>query len=92
MILVTAKARLSSESHSLFVEIPLEMPSSKVREIDKLRRRWLTHSISDYYGLESRSVMLTNPSRKVVFVGLKKVHQRDGLSMKHFPRPMWQLC
>ncbi|KAI6785250.1 uncharacterized protein J7T54_006892 [Emericellopsis cladophorae] len=55
-------------------------------------KRWLTHSISDYYGLESRSVVLTNPSRKVVYVGLKKVQQRDGLSMKHFPRPMWELC
>ncbi|KAF7534016.1 hypothetical protein G7Z17_g13432 [Cylindrodendrum hubeiense] len=31
-------------------------------------KRWLTHSISDYYGLESRSVTITNPSRRVVYV------------------------
>ena len=29
-------------------------------------RRWITHSISDYYGLQSRSVLMGEPKRKVV--------------------------
>jgi len=55
-------------------------------------RRWLTHSISDYYGLESTSVTMSNPSRKVVYVRIKQMHQRAPISMKKFPRPLWELC
>ncbi|KAM5347970.1 hypothetical protein ACJ41O_007794 [Fusarium nematophilum] len=52
-------------------------------------KRWLTHSISDYYGLASRSVTLTNPSRRVVYVGLKT----QGKSpLRSLPRPMWEVC
>ncbi|KAM7219012.1 R3H-associated N-terminal domain containing protein [Rhypophila decipiens] len=36
-------------------------------------KRWLTHSISDYYGLDSRSMTVGNPARRVVYVGVKQV-------------------
>ncbi|KAF4993074.1 hypothetical protein FDECE_13520 [Fusarium decemcellulare] len=53
-------------------------------------KRWLTHSISDYYGLASRSVTLANPSRRVVYVGLKTTH--GALPLRVIPRPMWEVC
>lgn len=34
-------------------------------------RRWLTHSISDYYGLDSKSALVGNPARRVIYVGVK---------------------
>ncbi|KAF4126504.1 hypothetical protein GMORB2_0240 [Geosmithia morbida] len=55
-------------------------------------KRWLTHSISDYYGLESTSVIVPNPSRKVVYVKFKKGDIRQGSSKKQFPRPLWEIC
>ncbi|CAI6090139.1 unnamed protein product [Clonostachys chloroleuca] len=55
-------------------------------------KRWLTHAICDYYGLESKSVTLANPSRRVVYVGIKEGQRRPGSHLKHFPRPMWELC
>ncbi|KFA65172.1 hypothetical protein S40285_01470 [Stachybotrys chlorohalonatus IBT 40285] len=58
-------------------------------------RRWLTHAICDYYGLESRSVTLPNPSRRVVYVGVKEVRQRSRPSVVELsvvPRPLWQVC
>ncbi|KAK8119391.1 uncharacterized protein PG998_004017 [Apiospora kogelbergensis] len=56
-------------------------------------KRWLTHSISDYYGLDSRSVLVGNPSRKVVYVAprpTKAGHAPPVLAS--LPRPLWQLC
>ncbi|KAF4965289.1 hypothetical protein FSARC_6907 [Fusarium sarcochroum] len=50
-------------------------------------KRWLTHAISDYYGIESRSVNLTNPTRRVVYVGLK-----TSQALRTLPRPMWEVC
>ncbi|KAL2121197.1 hypothetical protein VTJ04DRAFT_5224 [Mycothermus thermophilus] len=35
-------------------------------------QRWLTHSISDYYGLDSKSVTVGNPARRVVYVAVKQ--------------------
>ncbi|CAM1511685.1 Fc.00g091980.m01.CDS01 [Cosmosporella sp. VM-42] len=55
-------------------------------------KRWLTHSISDYYGLESRSVTLSKPHRRVVYVGLKSVHRKGAPMPKTLPRPLWELC
>ena len=56
-------------------------------------RRWLTHSISDYYGLESRSVSVGNPARRVVYVGVKPVGKRGGLpGWVELPRPLWEVC
>ncbi|PFH62858.1 hypothetical protein XA68_11414 [Ophiocordyceps unilateralis] len=40
-------------------------------------KRWLAHSISDYYGLASRSVTLANSSCRVVYVGFKQARSRD---------------
>lgn len=58
-----------------------------------LRRRWLTHSISDYYGLESRSVTVGKPSRRVVYVGIKQVNPRHGSPRvrSDLPPPLWEL-
>ncbi|KAF4982446.1 hypothetical protein FZEAL_1964 [Fusarium zealandicum] len=53
-------------------------------------KRWLTHSISDYYGLASRSVTLANPSRRVVYVGLKT--SQGIIPSRTLPRPMWEVC
>ena len=60
-------------------------------------RRWLTHSISDYYGLDSKSVTVGSPARRVVYVGVKQVGLRGG---KHaasasvrlvLPPPLWEM-
>ncbi|KAI0974492.1 R3H-associated N-terminal domain-containing protein [Xylaria arbuscula] len=56
-------------------------------------RRWITHSISDYYGLQSRSVLVGEPKRKVVYVGIK--HMKTGRAepvRADLPRPLWELC
>ncbi|KAH6958399.1 R3H-associated N-terminal domain-containing protein [Fusarium avenaceum] len=53
-------------------------------------KRWLTHAISDYYGIQSRSVNLSNPTRRVVYVGLKT--SQGILPSRNLPRPMWEVC
>src|SRR5690606_7226061 len=55
-------------------------------------RRWLAHAISDYYGLESKSVTVGNPGRRVVYLGFKSKSKRSGSLQAHFPRPMWEVC
>ncbi|KAK2038717.1 hypothetical protein LZ31DRAFT_478200 [Colletotrichum somersetense] len=58
-------------------------------------KRWLTHSISDYYGLQSHSVTTGDPARKVVYVTVRDPgtaaragpKKRTGL-----PRPLWEMC
>ncbi|KAI0008502.1 hypothetical protein F4779DRAFT_586651 [Xylariaceae sp. FL0662B] len=56
-------------------------------------RRWITHSISDYYGLDSRSVLVGNPKRKVVYVGIKQMGTRHVPPVQaNLPRPLWELC
>ncbi|KAI3329400.1 hypothetical protein HD806DRAFT_482882 [Xylariaceae sp. AK1471] len=57
-------------------------------------RRWITHSISDYYGLQSRSVLVGNPKRKVVYVGVKqmKTGHAPPPVRADLPRPLWELC
>ncbi|KAK6954044.1 hypothetical protein Daesc_004006 [Daldinia eschscholtzii] len=59
-------------------------------DADSAFRRWITHSISDYYGLNSRSVFMGNPKRKVVYVQMKTRHTSPVLSA--LPRPLWELC
>lgn len=56
-------------------------------------RRWLTHAISDYYGLTSRSVTLANAQR-VVYIGLKQMPrmQKGFGPMGQLPRPLWEIC
>ncbi|KAI0199163.1 R3H-associated N-terminal domain-containing protein [Astrocystis sublimbata] len=57
-------------------------------------RRWITHSISEYYGLQSQSVFVGEPKRKVVYVGVKQMktgHAPDVL-YADLPRPLWELC
>ncbi|GAW18190.1 hypothetical protein ANO14919_076640 [Xylariales sp. No.14919] len=56
-------------------------------------RRWITHSISDYYGLQSRSVLAGDPKRKVVYVGIKQMKTGHApLARADLPRPLWELC
>ncbi|KAM0325948.1 hypothetical protein ACHAQA_007253 [Verticillium albo-atrum] len=57
-------------------------------------KRWLTHSISDYYGLESRSVTMGTPARRVVYIGSKQLEGKNrGLQASHdLPRPLWEVC
>ncbi|CCC11753.1 unnamed protein product [Sordaria macrospora k-hell] len=59
-------------------------------------KRWLTHSISDYYGLDSKSVFLGNPARKVVYIGLKQVGngpKRRAAPARQMliPPPLWEM-
>lgn len=56
-------------------------------------KRWLTHSISDYYGLVSRSILMGEPTRKVVYVGVKQTTTGQAVHHKPtLPRPLWELC
>ena len=56
-------------------------------------KRWLTHSISDYYGLASRSVLVSGSSHKVVYVELKQAHHMAPAgALSRMPRPLWELC
>ncbi|KAG5925510.1 hypothetical protein E4U42_004207 [Claviceps africana] len=56
-------------------------------------KRWLAHSISDYYGLASQSVTLPHTSTRIVWVGLKRPpHTSVSHAPNHLPRPLWELC
>ena len=58
-----------------------------------LCRRWLTHSISDYYGLQSHSVTIGNPARRVVYVSVKSVAKQVAAPVwKELPKPLWEVC
>ncbi|KAI2473593.1 R3H-associated N-terminal domain-containing protein [Annulohypoxylon bovei var. microspora] len=59
-------------------------------DTDSAFRRWITHSISDYYGLNSRSILMGNPKRKVVYVQMKTGHETPVQA--DLPRPLWELC
>ena len=57
-------------------------------------RRWLTHSISDYYGLDSKSVMIGNPARRCVYVGVKQKQpgpRHKPPSRPVLPPPLWEM-
>lgn len=57
-----------------------------------LTRRFLTHSISSYYGLESRSVNMGTPSRRCVYIGIRAVDLKKGSYLcADLPRPLWEL-
>jgi hypothetical protein len=75
--------------------LPCPFPSSfgQCWSLTKSRRRWLTHSISDYYGLDSKSVMVGNPSRRVVYVGAKQKQpaaRHKPPSRPVLPPPLWE--
>ena len=57
------------------------------------RRRYLTHSISEYYGLSSKSVTMGNPARRVVYIGVKKSSRsKKGIPEKRvLPPPLWEM-
>jgi hypothetical protein len=68
--------------------------------LTRSHRRWLTHSISDYYGLDSKSVMVGTPARRVVYVGVKRKQAqtqaaaaaRHNLSSRPvLPPPLWEM-
>ncbi|KAI1107962.1 R3H-associated N-terminal domain-containing protein [Jackrogersella minutella] len=59
-------------------------------DADSAFRRWITHSISDYYGLNSHSVLVGEPKRKVVYVQMKTGHAPPVQT--DLPRPLWEMC
>ncbi|KAK0663032.1 hypothetical protein QBC41DRAFT_329359 [Cercophora samala] len=67
-------------------------------EVGGAFKRWLTHSISDYYGLDSKSVLVQgqgSKEKKVIFVGVKKQQQRK-VALKEqllpvLPPPLWEM-
>ncbi|KAL2153628.1 hypothetical protein VTH82DRAFT_4783 [Thermothelomyces myriococcoides] len=59
-------------------------------------KRWLTHSISDYYGLDSKSVMVGNPARRVIYVGVKQKQKQTAPRQRApnrplLPPPLWEM-
>ncbi|KAK4448473.1 R3H-associated N-terminal domain-containing protein [Podospora aff. communis PSN243] len=57
----------------------------------ELNRRFLTHSISEYYGLSSKSVTMGNPARRVVYIGIKHIGQRHAPPFHALPPPLWEV-
>lgn len=53
-------------------------------------RRWIAHSLSDYYGLTSQSTNI-DASNRVVYVSLRDEAVRSGAGPILIPRPMWEL-
>ncbi|KAK0744921.1 R3H-associated N-terminal domain-containing protein [Apiosordaria backusii] len=69
-------------------------------EVGGAFKRWLTHSISDYYGLDSKSVVVQGQQggkgKKVIFVGVKKQLVRKVQVQKEqhlpvLPPPLWEM-
>ncbi|KAK1826195.1 hypothetical protein QBC39DRAFT_293681 [Podospora conica] len=55
-------------------------------------RRWLTHAIADYYGLESRSVVYPDGGMRMC-VGARQVGGRAAVRKEGaLPRPLWEVC
>lgn len=55
-------------------------------------RRWLVHSIADYYGLLTWSVTIGNPARREAYVGIRDGQNGQATSdpsMRALPRPLW---
>ncbi|KAL1891853.1 hypothetical protein Sste5346_007397 [Sporothrix stenoceras] len=53
-------------------------------------KRWIAHSLSDYYGLTSQSTNI-DASNRVVYVSLRDEATRSGAGPILIPRPMWEL-
>lgn len=83
---------LGDDTDSAFRYEPLKYEYANLVYINDTddSRRWITHSISDYYGLNSRSVFIGNPKRKVVYVQMKTGHSPP--LRPDLPRPLWELC
>jgi len=47
------------------------------------------HSISTYYGLDSKSVTLGTPAKRVVYVGVKQVARAHAHPV--LPPPLWEM-
>ncbi|KAK0641748.1 R3H-associated N-terminal domain-containing protein [Cercophora newfieldiana] len=54
-------------------------------------KRFLTHSISEYYGLSSKSITTGNPARRVVYIGVKQMGQRHAPLIHVLPPPLWEM-
>lgn len=56
-------------------------------------RRWLVHSIADYYDLSTWSVTKGDPARREAYVGIRDAHmtERWASSGNKLPRPLWGL-
>ena len=56
-----------------------------------LCRRYLVHSIGQYYGLKTWSITTGHPARREAYVGLKMdpKTRRPSLTRTEMPRPLW---
>ncbi|KAL8382053.1 hypothetical protein RB595_006031 [Gaeumannomyces hyphopodioides] len=53
-------------------------------------RRWLTHSISEYYGLISHTATTGTPIRKIVYVGIEPAgKKKTPHGPAELPLPLW---
>jgi hypothetical protein len=86
--------------HSFSLVTAIYLPLA--RACTSRHRRWLTHSISDYYGLDSKSVTVGNPARRVVYVRVKQAQkQKPKQKQKQMeqnlpsrlvlPPPLWEM-
>ena len=60
---------------------------------DLSRRRYLVHSIAQYYGLKTWSITTGDPARREAYVGLKTdpKTRRPSLTRSEMPRPLYAL-
>ncbi|KAL1836785.1 hypothetical protein VTK73DRAFT_4926 [Phialemonium thermophilum] len=83
------RARRLDVSHSCEAESVMVLDSLGDDEGSSFKR-WLTHSISDYYGLDSRSVTVGEPARRVVCIGVRRLKQGFPACYE-LPQPLWEL-
>jgi hypothetical protein len=72
-----------------YVLSPLQIPEQK---LTKILRRWLVHSLGQYYGLKTFSV--TVGARREAYVAVKEVKLKTGRRksfVNPLPRPLWAI-
>jgi hypothetical protein len=58
---------------------------------DDCARRWLVHSIGQYYGLNTWSITVGNPARREAYVGIKESRLKGRQLPAPLPRPLYGL-
>ena len=54
-------------------------------------RRWLVHSIAEYYGLRTWSVTVGDPARREAYVGIKGPDKGESVRVE-LPRPLYVMA
>ena len=62
--------------------------ADKLMAADMPCRRWLVHSLADYYGLRAWSVTQGDPARREAYVGIRSVAAGKPVTAG-LPRPLW---